>query len=284
MFHDRNVPTYRSKDTQRMLLPEGCSGSLLEYLYLDSPYIPTHPLIENRAQKSPPGFSRHRERADTTSGVRLRLDHGQKAHIGCFHLLEESVHLRGLLDIMRIDHTEDIAINPVLSQESVCAHCLLVRGIALFADAAAVMQFLGTVQAEPDNKALRREKSAPFLVEEGAIGLHAVCNAPVRGFVFALQRYNLTKVVQSQHGRFTPMPGKANQRFRGSVDVLDNILFQDVVRHGKRLMPWIEPLLLKVVAVVAIQVTDGARWLGKDLKLTRNSGQICVFLPKKRVC
>ena len=32
---------------------------------------------------------------------------------------------------------------------------------------------------------------------------------------------------------------------------------------------------------MAIQITDRAGWLGEDLKLTRNSGQICVFLRKK---
>jgi len=278
VFDDGNIATYRSKDAQRMLLSECCSGSLLEYLHLDPPYIPTHPFIENGAQKSAPGLCRNREWADANFGFRLRLDHRQEAHVWCFDLFEESVHVRGFPDIVRINHTEDIATDLVLSQEFVSAYCFLVSGIAVSGDSAAVMQYLGTVQAEPDNKALGGKKSAPLLVEEGPIGLYAVCNAPVRGFVPVLQRHNLTKVVQSQHGRFTAMPGKADQRFGASVDVLDNILFQDVVGHPKRLAPWIELFLLKVVAIVAIQITDRAGWLGEDLKLTRGSGQICVFL------
>jgi hypothetical protein len=262
-----------------MLLSECCSGSLLEYLHFDPPYVSTNPFIEDGAEKSAPEFNQHREWADATFGVRLRLDHRQKAHVGYFDLFEETVHVRGFLDIMRIDNTEDIAIDPVLSQEFIPMYCFLVSGIAVFGDSAAVMQFLGTVQTEPDNKALRRKKSAPFLVEESPIGLHAVCNTPVRGFVLALQRHNPAKVVQSQHGWFTAMPRKADQRFGASVNVLDNILFQDVVGHPKRLAPWIELfLLIKVVAIVAIQITDGAGWLGEDLKLTRSSGQICVFL------
>jgi len=261
-----------------MLLSECCSGSLLEYLHFDAPYITTHPFIEDSAQKNAPEFNRHREWADAAFGVRLRLDHRQKAHVGCFDLFQESVHVRGVLDIMRIDHTENIAIDPVLSQELISTYCFLVSWIAVFGDSAAVMQFLGTVQAEPDNKALRRKKSTPFLVEEGSIGLDSVCNAPVRGLVLALHRHNLAKVVQSQHDWFAAMPGKADQRSGASVNMLDNILFQDVVGHPKRLAPWIELFLLKIVAIVASQIADGAGWLGEDLKLTRDFGQICVFL------
>jgi len=42
--------------------------------------------------------------------------------------------------------------------------------------------------------------------------------------------------------------------------------------------PRIELFLLKVVAIVAIQITDGACWLGEDLKLARSS----VFLCKRK--
>jgi len=261
-----------------MFLPKSCSGSFLEYLHFYPPYIPTHPFIEDSAQKSAPEFNRHREWADATFGVRLRLDHRQKAHIWCFDLFEETVHVRGVPDIMRINNTEDIAINPVLSQEFIPTHCFLVSGTSIFSDSAAVMLFPGTVQAEPDNKALRRKKSTPVLVDESPIGLNPVCNAPVRWLILALQRHNLAIVVQSQHGWFTAMPGKADQRFGACIDVLDDILFQNVIGHPKRADPWIELFLLKIIAIVAIQITDGAGWLGEDLKLTRDFGQICVFL------
>jgi hypothetical protein len=60
--------------------------------------------------------------------------------------------------------------------------------------------------------------------------------------------------------------------------VLDNIPFQDVVGHAKRLALWIELFLLTVVAIVACQVAYGADWLGENLKLARDFGQIWVSL------
>ncbi|MBA7671030.1 hypothetical protein ES703_79181 [subsurface metagenome] len=64
------------------------------------------------------------------------------------------------------------------------------------------------------------------------------------------------------------MPGKADHWFGGSVDVLDNVLFQDVVGHAKRFALWIEMFLLQVVTVVAVQVADGANRLDENLKFT----------------
>jgi hypothetical protein len=110
-----------------------------------------------------------------------------------------------------IDHTENVTIDTVLSQEFVPAQGFLMAGLAVFGYAAEVMQIAGTVQAQPDNKALRRKKSAPFLVEESTVGLNAVCNALVWWFVLSLNRHNLAKVFQSQHGWFATMPGKADR-------------------------------------------------------------------------
>ena len=60
--------------------------------------------------------------------------------------------------------------------------------------------------------------------------------------------------------------------------MLNNVLLQNIIEHAKRLAPRIELFLLKIVAIVAIQITVWADWLGEDLKLTRSSSQISVFL------
>ncbi len=76
VFDDGNVTAGLPKNTQRMLLSEGCSGGLLEYLYLDLSDIHTLPLVEDGAQKSAESFRRHRALADTPLGVGLRLNQG----------------------------------------------------------------------------------------------------------------------------------------------------------------------------------------------------------------
>jgi hypothetical protein len=68
------------------------------------------------------------------------------------------------------------------------------------------------------------------------------------------------------------MPGKADDRIGARVYVLDNVRFQDVIRHTKRLVLWVEVYLVQVVTVVTVQVADGANWFGKHLKLPGSFG------------
>ena len=65
------------------------------------------------------------------------------------------------------------------------------------------------------------------------------------GLGLALQRDNLAKVVQPQQGRFSPVPGKADHRTRGSADVLDDVRLKDVFGHAKRLTLRVEVFLLR---------------------------------------
>ena len=52
MFDDRNISAGLPKDTEPMVLSEGCSDCLLEYLHFDAPDVLTQPLIKNRTEKS----------------------------------------------------------------------------------------------------------------------------------------------------------------------------------------------------------------------------------------
>ncbi len=268
MFDDGNITAGLPKDTQRMLLSEGSSGRLLEYLHFDPLDILGQPLVEDGAEKIAQSFSRHRAGANAALFVWLRLDQGQKLHVLGLDLLEEPVNLGGVLDVACMHHAQDVARDSVLPQEFIATHRLLVGGILTLGDAVQIVHFLRAVQAKPYGKALCRQKAAPVLIEEGAVGLHTVGDAPVRGLMLALQRHNLAKVVQPQDGRFPTMPGKVDHRTGGSVDVLDNVLLQDVVGHAKRLALWIEVFLLQVVTIVTVQVADGANRFGKNLKFT----------------
>jgi len=130
------------------------------------------------------------------------------------------------------------------------------------------MHLLGTVQTESNGETLVREEAAPVLIEEGSVGLNAVDDAPIWGVMLSLQRHNPAKVVQAQNGRLPAVPRKPDHCFRGSVDMLDDIVLQGFVGHLKRLALWIEVFLLQVVAVVAIQVAEGANWFNENLEFT----------------
>jgi len=266
VFDGGNITAGLPKDTQRMLLPEGSSGHLLEYLHVDPLDILRHPLVEDGAEKIAQSFSRHRAVANTALSVWLRLDKGQKLHVVSLDLLEEPINLGGVLDVLCMHHAQYTARDLVLLQEFIPTHRLLVGGILTLGDAVLIVHFRRSVQAKPHGKALCRQKATPVLIEEGAVGLHTIGDAPVRGLILALQRYNLAKVVQPQNGRFPTMPRKFDHRTGGSVDVLDNVLLQDGVGHAKRLALWIEVFLLQVVTIVTVQVADGANRFGKNLK------------------
>jgi hypothetical protein len=64
------------KDTQGMLLPQGCSGRLLEDLDFYLPDILTHPLIVDGAEKSAKGLRGHGARAYSSINVRPGLHQG----------------------------------------------------------------------------------------------------------------------------------------------------------------------------------------------------------------
>jgi hypothetical protein len=62
------------------------------------------------------------------------------------------------------------------------------------------------------------------------------------------------------------MPGKVDHRTGGGGNMLDNVFLQYRVGHAKRLIFWIEVFLLQVVAIMTVQVADGANGLDKNLK------------------
>ena len=266
VFDDGNITAGLPKDTQHMLLSEGSSGRLLEYLHFDPLDILAHPLVEDGAEKIAQSFSRHSTVANAALFVWLRLDQGQKLHVLGLDLLEEPVNLGGVLDVLCMDHAQYIARDSVLPQEFIPTHRLLVGRILALGYAVPIVHFLRPVQAKPHGKALCRQKAAPVLIEENTVGLHTIGDALVRGLMLALERHNLAKIVQPQDGRFPTVPGKVDHRTWGSVDVLDNVLLQDVVRHAKRLALWIEVFLLQVVTIVTVQVADGTNRFGKNLK------------------
>jgi hypothetical protein len=100
---------------------------------------------------------------------------------------------------------------------------------------------------------------------------------PVRGPVLALQRHNPAEVIEPQDGRLPAMPGKGDHPIGGSMDVLNDILLQDVIRHSKRLALGIEVFLIQVITIVTVEVADGTSRFGKNLKLTGSFGH-CLIL------
>src|SRR5262249_38532521 len=265
VLDDRDIPTGGAKDTQRMVLSVSRSRRLLEHLHDNAPDVLPHPLVKDGTQKRAKRLSRHRARAHTALHM---LNEGNEAEILGFDLLEKTVHLEGMLNILRMHHAQEVNRDFVLTQQAIALHHLLVSRLLALGHTVGVVQRLWTVEAESDGKVFRRKKAAPVVIEGHAVGLNTVGDAPVRGLVLALQRDNLAKIVQPEDSRFAAVPKEVNYRLRGDLDLLDDVLLQQVVGHAKRFGLWVEQLLLQVVTIVAVQVTDRSHWFGKDLKFT----------------
>ena len=109
MFEDGNIATGLPKDAERMLLSQGRSGHLLEDLHIDALDILGFPLIENGAEKMAQSLSVHRSVANAALFGGLRLHQGQKFYIVSLELFEESVNLGGMVDVLGMHNTQDVA-------------------------------------------------------------------------------------------------------------------------------------------------------------------------------
>lgn len=109
--------------------------------------------------------------------------------------------------------------------------------------------------------------------------------------MLALESHNFTKGVQPKNGRLSTMPGKMDHRFGASLDVLDNVLFQNDIGHAERFPLWIEVFFFQIVAVFTTQVADGTNRLDKDLKIAGSFDHFqfpksgtCANFPKSVTC
>jgi hypothetical protein len=242
VFDDGNIPAGLPENTQRMLLIKGSSGGLLKYLHLDQFDVFSLPFVEDGAEEIAPGFSRDGIGKDFAHFVYIRFHQGDKGHILGLDLFKKPVNRERMLYILGIDHTKQIDRDLMFPEQVVPVYDLIISGAASFKDAVLIMYFLRTVQAETDGKPFGGKKAAPLFIEEGAVGLDPIGNAPIWGLVPALKGHDFVKKIDAQKGRLTTMPGKVDCRRGRGCDVLDDVPFQDIVGHAKRLTFWVEEL------------------------------------------
>jgi hypothetical protein len=84
--------------------------------------------------------------------------------------------------------------------------------------------------------------------------------------MLVLQSHDLPEIVEPRDRRFSPMPGEADHLVWGSGDVLDDVGFQEVIRHAAGLGLRVEMIFLQIVAIGASQVAEGPGRLDENLK------------------
>ena len=154
------------------------------------------------------------------------------------------------------------------------AHDLIETALAAFVDPVGVVNFSRAVDAQADEKIIFLEKGAHLVVELGAVGLHGVLEALVGPSVFLGVLHRLLKKLQAHQGRLAALPGDGDFRSLVTFEQLLEVSLQQLIRHAKA-AAGIEHLLRKEEAVLAVEIADRARRLGKNMKRRRRVLRQC---------
>jgi hypothetical protein len=150
-----------------------------------------------------------------------------------------------------------------------CADDLTMSRFAASSDSISVVQFCGPIQAESYAEMLRCKKSAPILVKQDSVGLNPVENLFVPWLMLALKRDNFAKIIQSCQSGLASMPGEGNRRSRRSVNMLDNVFFEQRIGHAERFNTCSGLVLADVVAIPAFEIAESTHGFGENLKIMR---------------
>src|SRR5579872_3419801 len=127
-------------------------------------------------------------------------------------------------------------------------------------------------------------RSAPFVVEENAVSLKRVFDA-LAVCVLLLQRDHAAEEIDAEQRWFATLPCKVDRLQRLRLDILADVGFEDVVRHGPtgktgvagvrgrgrggRGGASVKLFLFQIKTVFAIEIADGANRLGHDVEAER---------------
>ena len=182
-----------------------------------------------------------------------------------------------VLGILAVHHREGVEFHLVLFQEAQAAHDAVERGRAAFIHAIEVMELGRAVNRNPDQEMVLRQKLAPAIVQQDAVGLKSVFNLLAVG-ILVLDGDDLAKEVHAQQGGFAALPGKGNCRRILRGNELRDVRLQNRVGHGPILLLAVKVFLFEIKAVAAVQVANRAHRLGHDVKGREGFGRVFVAL------
>ena len=122
------------------------------------------------------------------------------------------------------------------------------------------------IDAQADQESVLLEERAPFLGDQGPVGLQVVLDLLTGLCVLPLEAHHLAVEVEAEPRRFPALPRKDDFRTGDGGDVLLDEALQHLVGHDARARSAWKRLLAQVIAVVALQVAGRAAWLDHHVK------------------
>ena len=170
-----------------------------------------------------------------------------------------------MIGVGGVNRAQDIDLHFVPAQRLAAAHDLIEASGAALVDPVGIVHLLRAVHAEADEKVVLLEERAPFIVQEGSVGLHRVQDALPRLPVLLHVLDGALEEVEPHEGRLAALPGDVDLLRRLRLQELPDVGLQHVVGHAEPVAR-VEHFLGQEEAVLAVQVAYGAGGLGQKVK------------------
>ena len=187
---------------------------------------------------------------------------------------KEPVHLDRVIGVRSVNRAQDVDVHPAPAQGFPTAHDLIKAPGTALVDAVGVVHFLWAVYAETDEKVVLLEERAPFIVQEGAVGLYRVKDFLRRLSVFFEVSDGAPEEIEAHEGRLAALPCDVDFAGRVRLQKLPDICIQQVLGHPEPVAR-VKHFLGQKEAILAVQIAGSARGLGQKVKRPGNNIVFC---------
>ena len=284
IFHHARVPAGLGHGAESRRDAEPVGERRVEKLYIVVAYVVLHPFVEDGAEEVAPlpwrdGEGRERRRLFAGRGEARAvgvaaepLHDGGELDVAATDGLEETVEFEGEVGVVVIDNRHRVVFDAVLLQQLDALHHLVERRAALAVAAIFVVELRRPVDGEADEEAVVAEEAAPVVVEERAVRLNRIGDAPPPG-VFRLELQGFAVEADGAHQGFAAVPGEEDLRRRLGFEILADEKLQQLVGEDAVRVVGVEPVLFQIIAILAGEVAERARRFRHHVERARERGE-----------
>ncbi len=194
------------------------------------------------------------------------LDDGDELNPGCFHFIaKEAIDRAAMVFVGGVDGAQDVEVHFVLAQVSPALHDLVEGASFAAVEAVGVVDFAGAIDAEAHQKVVFLEESAPFVIEQDAVGLKSVLHDLVRTAVFLHEFDGAAEELDLHEGRLAALPSHSDVRSAVRFQQLADVGLERGLGHPI-LFVGIERFLGEEEAVRAIDIASGSARFREEVK------------------
>lgn len=265
VFHHSGMSAIACKGTNARRYATPVGKRAVEEFDKDLPHIVSHPLVEKCDEEITPLVGSNRRRSQggflighsgklATIGMRDdTLYNGCKLEILATYFPKKLIEFVRMVGIGSINYSHRIPFDLMLLEQLDASHHLAMGRAIVGSKAILVVVCLRAIDRDAHQPTVVMEKPAPFVVEQGAIGLDTIAHTSAFGIsTLIVQRFAIETNRPQQ--RFSPMPGEDDLGLGLCLDVLPREQFEQFVAHLMMRRLRIEPRLLKVVAIAASEI------------------------------